>query len=271
MKPQRRLGNSWDMLLMSRTQLRMTVGPRNTEKPELDWPSPGHGGGGPEADVAAVAVGDVDGDSHVLTLGLGENRVEIGVGEEAVAFEGFHADGYGAVLFGEANLVDCFVDHEVGYDAGPAETALALLPDVGEPLVPRAAEGGLGLGPGGDGLKPDGVVEDLDVDAEFVHVVETHLDVVHLAGFLGGAHVTASVLGNLLDFLLAEGREIWAAEFAVNEPIVADAFVGRSVEQGAELLFRGFEVVPSALSFDDMGIGVDDLKFDLCCHVGLLV
>ena len=227
----------------------------------------GHGSGGPQPDVAAVAVGDVDGDGHILALGFGEDGVEVGVGEEAVAFQRLHTDGDGAVLLGEPNLVDGFVDHEVWDDAGPAEAALALLPDVGEPLVPGAAEGCLSFGPSGDGFEPDGVVEYLNVDTKLVHVVEAHLYVVHLAGFFGCTHGPASVLGNLLDLLLAEGREVGSAEFAIYEPIVTYAFIGRGVEQGAELLFRRLQIVPSAFSFHHMGIGVDDLQFHLCCHM----
>ena len=57
-------------------------------------------------------------------------------------------------------------------------------------------------------------------------MVETHLNVTHLAGLFGRYHVAAGVLGELLNLLLAEGREIRSADFAINEPVVTAVFVG---------------------------------------------
>ena len=126
-------------------------------------------------------------------------------------------------------------------------------------LFQERQRGGFDVGVLGDLLNPHGVVENLDVDAELVHVAEAEGHVVEFAGGLGGGHVAVGLAGEFFELLLGEVGEAEASSGALDGPHLTLGVVGVGKKDGAELLLGGFEVVPSALSLDDVSVGVDNL------------
>ena len=151
-------------------------------------------------------------------------------------------------------------------DAGPLEASLPLAVDVRHPTVPAAAEGGFRVGPISNLGDPQGVVEDLHVHAERVHVVEAELHVVQLARGHGRDDVVAGPFRHLLELLLREGSQLGAAHLAVDDPELLLRAVGRLVEGGAIALLIVAKVVPSAGRLDDVGVGVDGPQADFGGH-----
>jgi hypothetical protein len=88
------------------------------------------------------------------------------------------------MLFGDTHLLDRFVNGQSWNDAGPPETAAALFPDVGKPLVPAPAKRRFNLGPLGNLLDPQCVMEDLGLNPEFIHMPQSKVHVGHFAGRL---------------------------------------------------------------------------------------
>src|SRR5205814_1236346 len=123
-----------------------------------------------------------------------------------------------------------------------------------EPAVPRAAERQVDLWSVADLLDANGVVEHLDVDAQAIHVLQTELHVVHLAGRLVGNDVSSRALGLPPELLFGQGKRSQAAELAVDEPTLAPLFAPGRDELGAEFLVLRIQVVPRMLGLENVRI-----------------
>ena len=129
--------------------------------------------------------------------------------------------------------------------AHPAQTALPPLPGVRHPAVVGAPHRVLGLGALGD-LRQDRGVEDLDVDAELVHVAQAAFDILQLPIFAGRrlADVSAAARPHL----------------SVDHPVFALGLrpIDGSDNHRPVLAVGLLEEVPGAIALVDVGIRVDN-------------
>jgi hypothetical protein len=79
--------------------------------------------------------------------------------------------------------------------------AIALFADIGEPTIPAPAQSGLDLGSRGDLFNPKGIVQHLNINAQFIHVSKSKLDVVQLPCALRRSNVSTRSLRKLRDLL----------------------------------------------------------------------
>jgi hypothetical protein len=207
-----------------------------------------------------VAVGDVNRDRHIEAARLVVDRVEVGVGEQAVALDRPQQHGAGAVLLGEADLIEGVRDARGRHDAGPAQPSLAVAIDIGEPAVPALAERHLHGNALGHGLDEDRVVEDLNVDPDPIHVLETEIDVAQLARLPRFGELPAHLPLAPLELLAGKDREAKAPDLAVDEPELESRarLFGRLERDRAVFPLGRVHVVPRAGRLDDVGVGIDD-------------
>ena len=137
-----------------------------------------------------VAVhGIVDGDAvvagvqaygEVELLGDFVKREEKAVRQIQFAFQAPQEYAAGAVFLTECQFVADLFGIGQGQQRrhqGPWQPPCGLAPDIGEPAVVTAAEGEIDIRRLGDGPKEEGREQDLDIDADLVHMVEPGLNV----------------------------------------------------------------------------------------------
>ena len=138
----------------------------------------------------------VEADRHVEALGLLVDIEEVVVPHQmaclAVALLQHAA---GAVVLGEAELLDRRRDIAERGHAHPAQPARGHRRSLGHPTVVAAGQLHLHLGATGRVAVEDGRVDHLDVDAELVHVAQPGVDVEQLPGSFGGPGVRRQALG----------------------------------------------------------------------------
>jgi hypothetical protein len=176
--------------------------------------------------------------------------------------EGRELHAHGPLRLPEPDRVKSVWDALEGRDTHPAQPPLAQPPDLGHPAVPRPAQGHLHLGPIADGLDEDRVVEHLDIDAKGIQVPNPEVHIAHLAGFLLRAHIPAEFRGQRGQLLLGQGWKAQATDLAVDHPGIAACTPDRGVGgnghgDGPILAVRWLEIVPGALTLQDVRIRVD--------------
>jgi len=99
-----------------------------------------------------------------------------------------------------------------------------------------------------------GRIEDLDVDAEGIHMGQAGAHIVHLAGLLGG--VGADVLVLVVD------PGVDHPEFAALLALVVQQRVAEGLggDRGQVLAIGLVHVLPGGRRFDDVGVGIDDRR-----------
>ena len=188
-----------------------------------------------------------------------------------VVLHAAEVDAPRAVVDGPVQLLDSLVHDVDRQDAGPAQAAVRLAPDVGHPSVVTLAHGDLDLVPLRELHGEDGGVEELVVDAELVHVAQPGADVEHVPRGGGRDDVASGDAGEALKLfagtllLFRCARQVAGftggpADPAVDEPVTLwpAGSVRDLHDDRAEVLVRGGDVVPGLLRLDDMGVSVND-------------
>ena len=186
------------------------------------------------------------------------DRVEVRVVDEPVAdLDAAQVDGDRAVVFRKPQLALRLLQVQHGHRRCPAEAALALRVDVGHPPVVAPAEGNLFGGIGGDGSRPHGGVEHLQVGAELVHVGDARLHVQHELG-VGRQHDVADEEAELAARAAARPRRPDGAP--ADDPVlhhlaVLERLVGRA---RPVVTLRRVHVVPRLVYLYDVRVCVYD-------------
>src|SRR5262249_390047 len=100
-------------------------------------------------------------------------------------------------------------------------------------------------------------VENLNVDAELVHVLDARADVGEIARSDRGRHVAAELGRALRQLFLAVQEAKQAADLAVDHPMRPLAAVLRVKQLRREFVLRRRQILPGERAFDYMRIGVD--------------
>ena len=138
----------------------------------------------------------------------------------------------------------------------PAQSPVALLPDIGHPAVVCAAQRDFGIGALGHLIEKDAGVEHLDIDAQLVHMLDPPRHVGQIAVGHRRAHVAADLGGFFVEIFFAEGEAKQAANLAVDHPVRLLIVILRLEQHGPKLFFRRRQVVPRQRTFDDMRVSV---------------
>src|SRR5262249_32727201 len=135
------------------------------------------------AATVGVAEPRVNADGEVQSGSLLIKREEVRITGRAAVLVALLHDAARAVVFRPAQLFERGV-HVWEWGSGePAQTAVALLRCLADPVVVRAAQRDFELGDLGDRTREEGrPIEHLDVDAALVHVAESLVDVRQRAG-----------------------------------------------------------------------------------------
>ena len=141
-----------------------------------------------------AAVGDVDSDRHIEPARFVVNWIEIWVRQQAVAFNRTHQHGARAILLGKTDLVERIRHTQRRRHAGPAQSSFPLTPNIGEPPIPAFAQGHLDRPPIGGRFYKHRVMQYLNIDTSFVHVLEAQLHIPQLARFLRVGKLAANPL-----------------------------------------------------------------------------
>ena len=112
----------------------------------------------------------MDTDGQVEPARLLIDGEEVRVRQAEARFSGTQVDAAGPVLLPEVDLFDRFVHVVRWSDNWPAESALAHLPDIAHPTVVAPGECEIHLWAWAERPQEERGVEDLDVDAQLVHV-----------------------------------------------------------------------------------------------------
>src|SRR6266567_9598848 len=176
---------------------------------------------------------------------------EIRTGEPHLQFQASDEDTAGAVLLAEGEFLARRVHGAQGRHHGPAQAALALFPDIGEPAIVAAAERDFDRGILSPGAQEHRRVEHLDVDIERVHVIETRLDVAHLAGHIGG--VGADIV------LLGLEPPIDDPELPLDAAFIAFRMLALDLADDPRFEMAKFrvDIVECGHRLDDVGIGIN--------------
>ena len=157
----------------------------------------------------------------------------------------------GAVGLAELKLLHGGVPVQDGRHKEPAEPVFAVAVGVRQPAVVRPAHGNLSVSAGAHGhAQEDSGIEDLDVSAQLIHVLEPHVQVAHLRGVGGGP----GALG---------GERAFVGHHAVEEPELAIPF-GRGIRAGlrehagADGSVVALHIAPGHLGLDHVAINVND-------------
>jgi hypothetical protein len=129
---------------------------------------------------------------------------------------------------------------------------------VGQPAIVALADRDLSLRTIGHSFQKQGGPEHLDIHPKLIHVPEADLDVLAFPGFLRRSHLAAELLLEIAHVWGGHGLAGQAADFAVDVPVLPSTLSPGGDDNGPELLLWGVHIVPRVLSFDDMGICIDD-------------
>ena len=207
-------------------------------------------------------------DRDVETLSRLVDRVEVGLGHDAVGLDRTHEHAASAVRHGPFELLDGLVDRQERQRRGPPEAFRAVLGHIGEPAVVAAAERDLHLRPRRRGAYEERRVQHLDVHTHVVHVPETAIDIRHLRRFLGGRDRPAGGPLSLLHLSRRPRRRAETPRLAVHDPAGPPSRLSRLREGRTERGVRGVHVLPRPLRLDNMGVGVDSRERYRVPHLG---
>ena len=139
--------------------------------------------------------------------------------EQMLVLDAAHEDGDGPVGVREPQLIERFGHGLQRQHTHPAQPALGLPPDVGQPPVVAPADRDLSLWTIGNPLQKQGGPEHLDVHAELVHVFQADLHVFALSRFLRSRHLAPELRLERGDVRSGHGLAGQASDLAIDVPV----------------------------------------------------